>query len=256
MRSDLQRMHPWNAAVQVLNEAIDAGLVNNTIGQIDYPGLITPSAIEHCERIFEQTGTANTADLENAGASPKSIRFRSMSRGRQVHPSTSAPFAAWTVELARFIVPFGKVGVVKGFEQYLAQEADDPNPAFVYTQNSRWGIPGPWHTGLTNEITDAGKWHFRLKVISRTAPSWWNLLGAGTLPDLPYTDFAHETGLWWPAGSDASQNTHMIIPGGHMLRVFFETPAQSVRLEAAAKLRGWVQSDRTPETSYNVRTNY
>lgn len=256
MRADLQHLHPWNAAVQVLNEAIAAGLVNNTIGQIDYPGLISPAALDYCEEIFRETGTRNTADLENAGTSPKSIRFRSTSRGRIIHPTTSAPYPAWSVELCRFVVPFGKVGIVKGFEQYLAQLAEGQNPAFVYTQNSRWGIPGPWHTGLSNEISDAGTWHFRLRGISRTMPPWWNNLGAGTLPDIPYTDFAHETGLWWPAGSAASQDTHMIIPAAHMLRVFFETPAQSVRLEVAAKLRGYVQSDRTPETAYNVRTHY
>lgn len=256
MRPDLQRFHPWNASVKILNEAIEAGLVRNTIGQLDYPGLITPSALDYCGRLFAQTGTRNTADLENAGVSPKSIRFRETSRGRKIHPSTQTPYVRWLVELARFVVPFGQLGVVKGFEQYLAQRADGQNPAFVYTQNSRWGIPGPWHTGLSNEITDAGTWHFRLRGLSRTSPPWWESLGSGYLPDLPYTDYAHETALWWPAGSASSQNTHLIVPGGHMLRLFFETPVQSVRLEVAAKLKGYVQSDRTPEAACNVRTNY
>lgn len=256
MRSDLQHLHPWNAAVVVLNEAIQAGLVRNTIGQLDYPGVITVSALDYADSLFRSTGTPNTADKENAGSSPKSIHFLETSIGLKVHPTTVSPYPAWSIELCRFVVPHGKVGIVKAFEQYLAQRAEGQNPAYVYTASPRWGIPGPWHTGIANELSNAGTWHFRLRSISRMDPEWWELVGAGTLPDIPYTDFANEAGLWWPAGSAASQNVHLIVPAGHMLRVFYSSPAQTVRLEVAAKLKGYTQSDRSPETAYNVRTHY
>lgn len=256
MRRDLQHLHDFNASQEVLREAIAAGLVNTNIGQQDYPLLITAGVLEFAEAAFSDSAATNTADWENAGKSPKSIRFRESSRGRVVHPGESPPFAAWNVELARFAVPRGKIGVVKGFEQYLAQSAVLENPAYIYTQNSRWGIPGPWHTGIANPISNPGVWHFRLHNIRRAVPPWWTLVGAGSLPDLPYTDFAHEEELWWPAGSAASQNIHLIVPAGYLLRLIYTTPEQSVRLEVAAKLKGYVQSDRTPETAHNVRTNY
>ena len=256
MRSDLQHIHDFNASQQVLREAIEDGVVNCEIGQKDYESLITVRTIEFAEVAFVATNAKNTADFENAGRSPKSIRFRESSRGRVEHPETSPTYSAWNTELARFSVPIGKVGIIKGFEQYLAQQAEGEEPAFVYTQNSRWGIPGPWHTGLNNPITNQGIWHFRLRRIQRRSLPWWDLIGPGTLPDLPYTDFSSENELWWPAGCAASQNVHLIIPAGYMLRIFYTTPAQDVRLEVACKIKGYLQSDRTDESAYNVRTNY
>lgn len=257
MRSDLQKYPSWNADCEVLNEAIKGGLVDSQIGQLDYPRLIDNAALEYCEQLFAATGTDNTADFQNAGLSPKSIHFRSNTRGRRIHPETTAPYSEWWTELARFIVPHGHVGVIKAFEQYLAQREEDQLPAFVYTQNARWGIPGPWHTGLTNEIADSGIWHFRLRSLGNASPAWFDVIGASShLPDHAYGDHPQEFDLWWPAGSAASQNMHWVIPGGHMLRVIYHSPEQAVRLEVAAKLKGWVQSDRTAEAAQNIRTNW
>lgn len=250
-----RNMDTFAADCLVLRQMIDAGIVNSNVGQIDYPQLVRMPVLDYSDRVFRQTGTPNTSQVQNAGVSPKSIRYRDSSRGRQVHPSTAAPYLEWSVELARFRVPYGYVGIVKGFEQYLAQKEELENPAFVYTQNSRWGIPGPWHTGI-NEISDSGVWHFRLRAITRNDPPWWNAIGGRSLPDLPYTDWPEERNLWWPAGSCASQNIHLIIPAGHMLRVIYRTPAQDVRLEVAAHLKGYIQSDRIAEMALNTRTNW
>lgn len=254
MRSDLQPLHDFNASQVIMREAVEAGLIDWTFGAATEESIITPATIEFIEQSFE--GSTNSADLENAGKSPKSIRFRESSRGRALHPETIAPYSPWCVELARFAVPTGTVGVVKGFEQYLAQMEELQQPGFVYTQNARWGIPGPWHSGLANEIIDPGVWNFRLHGIQRSEPAWWQAIGPSTLPDMPYTDFSNEPGLWWPAGCASCQNIHLVVPAGFILRVFYSTPAQAVRLEVAAKLKGFIQSDRTPESALNVRTNY
>jgi len=260
MRRDLAFVNNRAASQIVLREMIDLGLVDAQIGALDYDPLISVEALEWADRQFRNTGVPNTADLGHAGASPKSLHFQSHSRGKKVHDGTagvSSAFAAWTVELARFVVPRGHVGVIKGFEQYLAQQSIEQLPVYIYTQNSRWGVPGPWLTGVAGTITDDGTWHFRLRNVGRTKPAWFEAYGPlFAMPDLPYTDFAKEAGLWWPAGSAASQNIHLLIPAGYMLRVFYAAPEQAVRLQVAAKLKGFIQTNRSVEMAHNLRTNW
>jgi hypothetical protein len=262
MRRDLAFVNDRAAAQIVLREMVDLGLVNTRIGALDYEPLISVEALEWSERRFHGTGVPNTADFGHAGASPKSLHFRGQSRGRKVHNGTagvSSAFAAWNVELARFEVPRGHVGVVKGFEQYLAQQStEQPGiPAYIYTQNSRWGVPGPWLTGVGGTITDDGTWYFRLRNKGRRSPPWFESYGQlFALPDLPYTDFPKEEGIWWPAGSAASQNTHWLIPEGYMLRVIYVAPEQNALLEVAAKVKGFIQTNKSVEMAHNLRTNW
>lgn len=223
---------------------------------MDYSGIIGPISLEWSKVFFGRIGTENSADLSTAGTNPKTMRYRASSRGLQTHPGSTPIYSPWATELCRFHVPWGKVGVVKAFEQYLAQEAEGENPAFVYTQNSRWGVPGPWHTGITNPVSDLGTWNFRLHHVGRTIPQWWTGTGGVPLPDAPYTDHAVESLLWFPAGSCASQQIHLVVPGGYILRVIYETPEQNVKMSVAAHLKGFVQSDRSPESAHNVRCNW
>lgn len=257
---DFRNMDHFQASSEILRKAVETGLVDWTWGDPEHEGIISPQTIEYADELFQSTGAHNTGDLENAGVSPKSIHFRTNTRGRQVHPDELAPHRAWGVELARFIVPDGYIGIIKGLEQYLATVWGIPGgtDAFVYSQNSRWGVPGPWHAVAPPGIpsSDLGTWHFRLHNLSRTTPIWWNALGIVQLPDLPYTDFPNDEQLWFPAGSASSQNLHLIVPAGRMLRVIYVTPEQNARFEVACKLRGFIQSDRTLESAYNARTNW
>jgi hypothetical protein len=259
---DFRNMDHFAAASEILRQAVASGLIEWTWADPEQDCIITPKVLAYAETLFKDTRAQDTGDLENAGVSPKSIHFRTDSRGRRVHPDEQAPYREWTVELARFIVPDGHVGVVKGIDQYLAAQWDIPDgvDAFVWSQNSRWGVPGAWYADLAAGspiITDLGVWHFRLhNITQRGLPPWYDATGPAPLPDLPYTDFPFDSQLWFPAGSASSQNVHLIIPAGHVLRVLYVAPEQDARFEAACKLRGFVQSDRTPESSLNVRTNW
>jgi len=240
----------------VMQAAWRAGVIPKPYGYGFGDSNVTPALLSLAEERFARTGSPNAAGREDNGIDPRSLHYVDSSRGRVVHPSESAPFPQWTVELARFDVPRGAVGVIKMFQQYLAQGAILQDPAFVYTQSSRWGIPGPWYTGISNPITDQGVWHFRLIPNTHPIGDWISQTGNFPIPGVPYTDFPQESGLWWPAGSSPCGHVHWLIPSGYTLRVFYVTPAQSARLEVAAKLSGWVQSNECIESTINVRTRY
>lgn len=253
MRSDLQHLDNFSADCEIMREVVDAGLLDPPV-EVSFHNHLLAAYLDRGDEEFGEA--VNSADKETAGISPKSIHFQQHSFGRFLHPSTEAPFAAWTVELARFHVPSGRVGVVKSFEQYLAQPAQLAFEPISYTQSGRWGIPGPWNTGNPGAIDDPGIWYFRLHNVHETLPARVNTIAAFPLPDVPYPDMPRETLLWYPAGSPAAANIHLVIPAGSLLRVFYVSPAQSVRLEVAAKLKGFIQSDRTPESAHNIRTNW
>jgi len=240
----------------VMRSALHDGVIADSIGDGFPPSHISSEFLLSLSEKFDDLGNQNTADRQNAGVNPKSLHYLDNSMGRYQHPEITSPYAEWTVELARFVVTRGSVGVVKGFEQYLAQDEEGQEPGFVYTQNSRWGIPGPWQTGLNNPITNPGIWHFRLSPLASGAHPAINQTGNVPLPGIAYSDFPQENLLWNPAGSASCNNVHFLVPSGFMLRLIYWTPVQSVRLEVAAKLRGWIQSDLSPESAINVRTNY
>jgi hypothetical protein len=253
MSDDLRDFDAKAADYEVLRKAVSEGIVDHPLKAL-MGSPVLGAAIQRAEVQF---GTAqNTGDLENAGISPKSIHFQHHSYGRFLHPGAGPPYDQWSVELARFQVPSGMVGIVKGFEQYLAQPAQLAFDAISYTSSSRWGIPGPWNTGNAGAVTDTGTWYFRLHSVHQGTPAPVNVTGNFPLPDQAYPDFPRETGLWFPAGSCSGNNIHLVVPAGHLLRLIWVTPVQGVQLEVAAKLKGFIQSDRTPESAYNVRVNW
>lgn len=256
MRREHQHLSDYAAGGAVLEEVIEAGIYDWQGGIGFEQAAIPASLFALAEDEFEETGTKNTARSDSSGINPNSLHFRDRSVGRMVHPGLEPPYAQWTVELARFHVPAGGVGVVKGFEQYLAQQEEGFNPAFVYTDQSRWGIPGPWNTGTVTPIADSGVWHFRLHYVHNALPPLVNATGNTPLPDVAYPDYPFESNLWYPAGSPSCGNIHLLVPGNTCLRLFYVTPVQDFRLEVAAKLKGFVQSDRSEQARENIRTNY
>lgn len=241
----------WRACSDVLAAFFTNGITDPYCLE---DSIVSDEMMAYARAQFEISDSKNNSDYFNGAENPKSMHFRESSRGRLQHPSSVAPWDEWTVELARFEVPRGAIGIVKGFEQYLAQNALGQLPGFVYTQTCRWGIPGPWLTGLANPIADQGLWSFQLWKLGQISPVWMNFLGPVNLPGLPYTDFPQEEELWFPAGSPASQNIHLVVPGGWILRLFFRSPAQAVRIEVAAKLKGFVQSAHSEETKKSIRS--
>jgi hypothetical protein len=260
MRSNLHKFHPNSADNEIIREAIEQGVIDWPFMDGFSETLITPEILEAIELDFASSEMLNSASFENAGRSPQSIHYRDHTRGLRVHPTALAPYGHWSTELARFVVPYGSVGVIKAIDQYLAHQELGQTAAFIYTLSGRWGCPGPWHTGNANELTDMGRWHFRLQRLDRAVPPWWDELGphAGLLPGLPYPDKPFEDLLIWPAHSAEANNVHLVIPGGYMLRAIFEQQARptGARVECLLNLRGYVQSDRTTESSFVARTHW
>lgn len=259
MRSDLQTIDDSSAKRVIFQEFLDAGVINVGPGALDYLPLISQTALDFLSTRFRAKSVPNTSDLQSSGTDSKSLHFRAGYRGRVVHNGTAGialAYAAWASEVARFVVPAGNIGVVKGFEQYLAS-IDEQGSATIYSRNDRWGVPGPWHAG-GSAITGQFAWHFRTRSLSAVRPPWYDAYGPAVqlLPDQQYSDFPRADDLWWPAGSAASQNIHLLVPSGTMLRVFFVIPEQDVLTEVAAYLKGYIQSNLSPEMAHNVRTNY
>lgn len=169
------------------------------------------------------------ADYESPLFHPQALRYLFSTRGRVIHPSQEN-FEPWRVELARFSVPRGYVGIVHSFEQYVAAA----------------GLAG-WETQTQNPFADedagvSGTWIFCLSNFDGTTLPWLSVINPP--PERPgqhYSDMPEFSGIWYPPGSDASQNIRLTVPGGFTLRVFWQCDALDVRPAVAAALKGSLQ---------------
>lgn len=159
------------------------------------------------------------------------------------HPD---PALDWMVELSRWPVPFGSVGILKSFEQYVAQGET------VVSASQNWGDPYFLGTNI--------RWTFRLSQIHLIGNAWINATGgsaiADYLPGIPYTDFPYTDDLWFPAGSSASANIHFPVPGGFFLRVICLVDAPGTAVTLAGKLAGTVQTELSADAQFTLRTSW
>jgi len=152
---------------------------------------------------------------------------------------------SWMVELARYPVPDGSIGLIKGFEQYAEQDGQ------VLTLSAAWGNPFP--------IPDM-VWHFRLSNYRTLRNPWINVSGPSAivdyLPGTAYSDFSATPGLWFPAGSCSATNVHLPIPGGNVLRVVAIVQPSNDVVSLAAKLVGSNQLETNNDAQFVVRTSW
>lgn len=169
------------------------------------------------------------------------------SRSPAVVPSVQPdPALAWMIELARFPVPFGSIGILKSFEQYISQGED------VFTTSQYWGDPFPFSVPI--------RWYFRLSSLSTVGAPWINATGLSAVPDYlpgtPYDDFSQSIGTWFPAGSSGSANIHLPIPGGQSLRLVCLIGASQTAVRVAGKLAGTIQIETNKDAQFVVRTTW
>ena len=155
------------------------------------------------------------------------------------------PGLDWLVELARWAVPFGSIGILKSFEQYLAAGGT------TWSSSEHWGNPFG-----SSDV----RWFFRLSPITKVSSPWINISGLGAIPDyLPgsaYDDFERTNDIWFPAGSSASANIHLPIPGGFVLRLVAIVSASQSAVSIAAKVSGTVQTETNDSAQFVVRTTW
>lgn len=183
------------------------------------------------------------ADFDSVLSAPKTIRYQQQSAGLMTYPGTGVE--SWRVELARFAVPRGKVGIVKSYEQFL-ETTDQTTETWSSIDN--WGDP---------RVPVNGTWFFRLSQFNGLMIPWVNQLNPSTYRvGTPYTDIPDETGLWFPLGGAQSNNVHFVVPGGYVLRLFWEVEATVFEPVVAARLRGYMQSSFSDESRWSVRVNW
>lgn len=183
-------------------------------------------------------------DRQSLLSHPEVRQYRQNSRGFQQHPEVG-PFSPWRVELARFAVQRGQVGIIKAMEQFLSSISGETET--VWTASTRWGDPrAPF-----------GTWVFRLSPYLGTEIPWVNQLNpTPTRPGIAYPHLEPENDLWFPVHCGSSQNIHLIVPGGHMLRAFWECGELLVRPTVALKLRGSVQGQYSTYAEESTRANW
>jgi hypothetical protein len=156
------------------------------------------------------------------------------------------PAFDWMAEVARFPVPFGEIGIVKSFDQYLAQGE------VVHSASANWGNPFPDSVDI--------RWFLRLSHVSTVGNPWINVQGLSAIPDYlpgtPYDDLSASAGVWFPSGSSSSANIHLPIPGGQVLRLVALIKANQTAYRIAAKLTGTVQVETNADAQTVVRTTW
>lgn len=184
------------------------------------------------------------SDFDSVLAAPKTIRNHQQSIGPVTYPGTGAE--SWRVELSRFTVPQKKVGIIKAYEQFLSTTTLQAVET-VWSISSQWGDPR----------SPIGTWFFRLSPYNGNVIPWINQLNPiPTRPGIPYNDMPDENGIWFPLCSAASNNIHLVVPGGYILRLFWECDANIISPIVAGRLRGFLQSSISDESRYNIRANW
>jgi hypothetical protein len=181
------------------------------------------------------------ANYEGPLSSPDTLRYVFSSSGRQIHPDVG-PFQPWRVELARFEVPPGYVGIVRSFEQYLA----------VWQLAGITPVDTVGNPFAGDDAGVSGRWVMRLSAFQADTTPWVNVLNpVPEQPGILYPDFHEEPAIWWPAGND--NTTRMTVPPGYTLRVFWECAALTARPAVAAALKGSLQGIYSGRAQQNTR---
>lgn len=157
------------------------------------------------------------------------------------------PTQNWMVELARYPVAYGSIGIIKSLEQYVSQGEE------LYTVSQHWGNP------FVSDVPI--RWYLRLSPISQLGAAWINYQGISVienyLPGTPYVDLARTDDIWFPAASCSAANIHLVIPGGYILRVFCMIDgSQGEAVSVACKLAGTVQLETNNEAQITLRTTW
>jgi hypothetical protein len=233
---------PQEQAGQVIRDAWRQGVVDLAIPAYDRQDTRIFKWLEQSQYLYPQE---IEPAIEIPYTNPKSQRYYEHSYPFEVQ---SAGLQAWMIELARFPVPIGSVGILKCIDHYLSSIA-----GIDYSESANWGLP----------YQDAPQWntflYFRLRPYDGIQPIRYERNGGGAqwVPDAPYKELPQVQGLWYPPNA-GDNYINAIIPGGYMLRMFFYAPNdnQSPRFRTMGRLRGYIQSSICEESAENARQGW
>ena len=147
----------------------------------------------------------------------------------------------YTIELARFPVPIGRIGIVRKLFQWLSND---------YAAQTDWGNPIKGVADIDGII-----WHLRLESYLGLQPD--RLISISPhLPGIAYPDLPEIRYLWFLPQAGAS-DLNLVIPGGYMLRFIAIMPVQRAAVSILGKLAGfWQSTEYSPEASANARKGF
>jgi hypothetical protein len=134
----------------------------------------------------------------------------------------------WLVELARFAIPLGNIGFVRGIDQVLYDGATLHDTVVPPMDGLRW---------ILKVVPYYGAW-----------PPRWNVVGSppeilpGSISELPELHYN-----WYPARTTYVP-IRLTVQGGTMLRLFFYSPAvpgAQYTWRVLGRLRGQYQYDKS-----------
>ena len=225
---------------RVLNNAVKYGL----IPPWRVPGWTDPLTRKMAAVLLDSAIPTKDPDLQRPYQNPKSQVYHEHHFDVITQPDPDPQLPEWLVELARFPVPFGSVGVLKSIDQYLF------NNQQTITQSANWGIP------YQENNVGAVRWYLRLSTFDGTQPERFEVTGSPWLPGSPYIELPEIDHFWYPATSPGCA-TNSLIPGGYLLRFFFYAPADIIgQVRVMGRLRGYTQSNYNKEAAWNSRTNW
>lgn len=237
-------------ANQLLREAVAADVVDVQFDAIqrledDQFSLLRP-LMENSSKQWANSAPNPWLHQQSSWQLPTTRRYRQTRQAPSTPLVQPNPALDWLVELARFPVPYGSVGIIKSFEQFVRQGET------TWTETTYWGNPYPSSLSV--------RWFFRLSPLSKTAAPWINSTGASAiadyLPGTAYDDFPESRGIWFPASSSASSNIHLPVPGNNVLRILAIVEASQTACTIAAKLTGTTQIETNSDAQFVVRTTW
>jgi hypothetical protein len=182
---------------------------------------------------------------ESLWVAPQTRRYK-QSEQAPGSPLTQPDLNPWLVELCRFEVPTGNLGIIKSIEQYISVDQT------VFTQSQYWG--NPFITGI--DLT----WFLRLSPVTTPREPWLSIsgptVGPNQLPGIAYSDLPQTDDLWYPAASSSAANVHLPLPGGQILRVFVLVPIVEERKTVACRLTGSIQIEICRDTQVVARVTW
>lgn len=229
------------------------GIICDPISQIFNEALPT-DLMAIPSTLFDEI-TADPALVQNPNqfnlfVHPDTKRFQESSDGPFLNVDTEA-FHAF--EVARFIVPYGKTGVIKSIEQVLW----DRDGSIYPTSNEYWGAP----YFVDNEINQ-NRWYltidnFEGQFLPRVNFTSAAFIPITDLPGVPYPELSDINMIWYPVHCPASQNLNFVVPQSKVLRMFWVCPpTENYNWFGTGRLRGYTQSTFSNDAMTNARRNY
>lgn len=240
-------------SANVLRYAVDMGIIDNPIDQIlgeALPDDVLAVPVTIFDDIFANPQLIQNPNQFELFEHPDARRYQEDVHAPRVNIDTESFFA---VELSRFVVPDGQVGILKSLEQVLMDQFGSIYP----TSNEYWGSPY-----FTDSDITQNRWYLTLDYYDGTLPPLFTLLsgaviGIGQLPGYPYPELSAIEGIWYPAHCQSSNELNWIVPSQRMLRFFWVCPpTTNYTWQASGRLRGFTQSTYSNDAMSNARKNW